>query len=46
MFSGGRVVNYLKAILGIAHKDIVFVGYQTSGILGRDNLTYGPANVS
>mgnify|MGYP003389018541 CR=1 FL=1 len=40
MCSGGRVVNYLKAMLHDARNDIVFVGYQAHGTPGRDILTY------
>ena len=42
MCAGGRVVNYLKAMLGDARNDVVFVGYQATGTPGRDILTYGP----
>ncbi|WP_286714643.1 MBL fold metallo-hydrolase [Marinobacter sp. tcs-11] len=42
MCAGGRVVNYLKAMLGDARNDVVFVGYQAAGTPGRDILTYGP----
>ena len=42
MCAGGRVVNYLKAMLGDARNDVVFVGYQAVGTPGRDILTYGP----
>ena len=46
MCSGGRVVNYLKAMLHDARNDIVFVGYQARGTPGRDILKYGDANAS
>lgn len=42
MCAGGRVVNYLKAMLGDERNDVLFVGYQASGTPGRDILTYGP----
>ncbi|NWN91769.1 MBL fold metallo-hydrolase [Marinobacter adhaerens] len=42
MCAGGRVVNYLQAMLGDARNDVLFVGYQASGTPGRDILTYGP----
>ncbi len=35
MCTGGRVVNYLKAFLGRENTDVVFVGYQGIGTLGR-----------
>src|SRR5690554_4503274 len=44
MCAGGRVVNYLKAMLGNPKHDILFVGYQAAGTPGRDILTYGPRN--
>ena len=42
MCSGGRIVNYLKALLGDARTDVLFVGYQAAGTPGRDIQTYGP----
>jgi len=42
MCAGGRVVNYLKAMLGDHRNDVLFVGYQAAGTPGRDILTYGP----
>ncbi|MBY6033639.1 MBL fold metallo-hydrolase [Marinobacter daepoensis] len=42
MCAGGRVVNYLKAMLGDQRNDVLFVGYQAFGTPGRDILTYGP----
>ncbi|GGE57897.1 MBL fold hydrolase [Streptosporangium jomthongense] len=41
MCAGGRVVNYLKAMLGEARNDVLFVGYQAEGTPGRDILVYG-----
>jgi metallo-beta-lactamase family protein len=35
MCTGGRVVNYLKALLGEPNTDVVFVGYQGAGTPGR-----------
>jgi metallo-beta-lactamase family protein len=42
MCAGGRVVNYLKAMLGDVRNDVLFVGYQAAGTPGRDILEYGP----
>jgi metallo-beta-lactamase family protein len=42
MCSGGRIVNYLKAMLGDPRHNVVFVGYQGQGTPGRDIQTYGP----
>lgn len=42
MCSGGRIVNYLKALLPDPRTDVVFVGYQAAGTAGRDIQTYGP----
>ncbi len=36
MCTGGRVVDYLKAFLGRENTDVVFVGYQGAGTLGRE----------
>jgi len=44
MCEGGRVVNYLKALLGSAIHQVVFVGYQARGTLGAAIQRYGPAN--
>ncbi len=35
MCSGGRVMNYLRSFLGSETTDVVFVGYQAVGTLGR-----------
>jgi metallo-beta-lactamase family protein len=40
MCTGGRIINYLKSFLSDPRSDIVFIGYQASGTLGRDILTY------
>jgi len=42
MCTGGRIVNYLKAILGDKKTDVLFVGYQAAGTPGRDIQKYGP----
>ncbi len=42
MCSGGRIVNYLKALIGDARTDVLFVGYQAVGTPGRDIQVYGP----
>ncbi|MDH1630658.1 MBL fold metallo-hydrolase [Pseudomonas mosselii] len=34
MCSGGRIVNYLKAMLGDARHEVLFVGYQAKGTPG------------
>lgn len=41
MCAGGRVVNYLKAMLADKRNDVLFVGYQAKGTPGRDILSYG-----
>lgn len=42
MCEGGRVVNYLKALLPDAVHQVVFVGYQARGTLGSAIMQYGP----
>lgn len=42
MCAGGRIVNYLKALLGNPRNDLLFVGYQAQGTPGRAIQTYGP----
>jgi metallo-beta-lactamase family protein len=42
MCSGGRIVNYLKAMINDARTDILFSGYQAAGTPGRDIQQYGP----
>jgi metallo-beta-lactamase family protein len=42
MCAGGRVVNYLKAMLGDPRHDVLFVGYQAAGSPGRDIQRFGP----
>ncbi len=42
MCAGGRIVDYLKALLGDPRTDVVFVGYQAEGTPGRAIQAYGP----
>jgi len=42
MCTGGRIVNYLKALIGDARTDVLFVGYQAAGTPGRDIQRWGP----
>ncbi|MBU3915500.1 MBL fold metallo-hydrolase [bacterium] len=42
MCSGGRIMNYLKALIEDLRTDILFVGYQAKGTPGRDIQKYGP----
>ncbi len=42
MCAGGRMVNYLKALLPDARTDVLFVGYQARGTPGRDIQRWGP----
>lgn len=42
MCAGGRIVNYLKALLPDPKTDVLFVGYQAKGTPGRDIQKYGP----
>lgn len=42
MCAGGRIVNYLKALLPDPRTDVIFVGYQAQGTPGRDIQRYGP----
>lgn len=41
MCTGGRVVNYLKALIDDERTDIVFTGYQAKGTAGREIQKYG-----
>ncbi|MFL9812398.1 MBL fold metallo-hydrolase [Stutzerimonas sp. VN223-3] len=43
MCSSGRMVNYLKAMLGDSRHNVLFVGYQAAGTPGRAIQSYGPA---
>lgn len=42
MCTGGRIQNYLKALLPDKRTDVLFVGYQAQGTPGRDIQKYGP----
>lgn len=44
MCSSGRIVNYLKAMLGDPRHDVLFVGYQTWGTPGHAIQSFGPKN--
>ncbi|MEL0633158.1 MBL fold metallo-hydrolase [Pseudoalteromonas carrageenovora] len=44
MCSGGRIVNYLERFLSDKTTDVLFVGYQGRGTLGREIQKYGPRN--
>ncbi|MBH0011592.1 MBL fold metallo-hydrolase [Pseudoalteromonas sp. NZS100_1] len=44
MCTGGRIVNYLERFLNDKTTDVLFVGYQGRGTLGRDIQKYGPRN--
>ncbi len=43
MCTGGRIVNWLKAMISRPRTDVVFVGYQGAGTPGRAIQTYAPA---
>jgi len=40
MCAGGRIVNYLKALIGDPRTDLLFVGYQAQGTPGRQILDH------
>lgn len=42
MCAGGRVVNYLREMLGDPRHDVLFVGYQERGTPGHAIQAYGP----
>lgn len=42
MCSGGRIVNYLEAMLDEPRHNVLFVGYQAQGTLGSRIQQYGP----
>ncbi|WP_275545437.1 MULTISPECIES: MBL fold metallo-hydrolase RNA specificity domain-containing protein [unclassified Pseudomonas] len=42
MCTSGRIVNYLKAMLGDPRHDVLFVGYQALGTPGRTIQRFGP----
>lgn len=44
MCSSGRIVNYLKAMLGDERHDVLFAGYQAEGTPGRQIQRFGPSN--
>ncbi len=44
MCSSGRIVNYLKAMLGDPRHDVLFVGYQARGTPGQIIQRFGPRN--
>ncbi|TBU81929.1 MBL fold hydrolase [Pseudomonas daroniae] len=44
MCSSGRIVNYLKAMLGDPRHDVLFVGYQARGTPGHAIQRFGPGN--
>jgi len=44
MCAGGRIVNYLKALIEDQRTDILFVGYQAEGTAGRSIQKYGAKN--
>jgi len=44
MCNGGRITDYLTALLEDKRTDILFTGYQAKGSIGRDIQNYGPKN--
>ncbi len=42
MAAGGRIVNYLKAMVEDPRHNVLFVGYQAAGTPGRAIQKYGP----
>lgn len=44
MCAGGRIMNYLKALISSEQTDILFIGYQAAGTPGRTIQQYGPEN--
>lgn len=42
MAAGGRIVNYLKAMIEDPRHNVLFVGYQAAGTPGRAIQTWGP----
>ncbi len=42
MCSSGRIVNYLKAMLGDSRHNVLFVGHQAAGTPGRAIQIFGP----
>jgi metallo-beta-lactamase family protein len=41
MVAGGRIVNYMNALLGDARHSVLFVGYQAKGTPGHEMQRYG-----
>jgi len=41
MVAGGRIVNYMNALLGDARHSVLFVGYQAKGTPGHEMLKHG-----
>lgn len=44
MCEGGRIVNYLQHMLEDPRHNVLFVGYQAAGTLGRKIQQHGPKN--
>ncbi|WP_099610781.1 MBL fold metallo-hydrolase [Vibrio fujianensis] len=44
MCQGGRIVEYLKALLGDERTDVIFAGFQAEGTLGR-TITQGEKSI-
>ena len=44
MCNGGRIVSYLKALVGDPRTEVLFVGYQAKETVGRTIQKYGPKN--
>ena len=42
MCTGGRILNYIEAMIEDPRTDILFVGYQARGTIGRTIQKYGP----
>jgi metallo-beta-lactamase family protein len=42
MAAGGRIVNYMKAMIEDPRHDVLFVGYQAAGTPGQQIQKYGP----
>ena len=42
MANGGRILNYLKTMLGDPHHAVLFVGYQAPGTYGHTIQRFGP----
>ena len=43
MCAGGRIVNYVKVLIGDPGTDVLFIGYQAVGTPGRAIQQYGPS---